>query len=69
VSGNFDTNFIRDHFTPTTLAPVAPNDATAKVAVALGALLLSDKKPKPAAAAETAGADVSGWKRNRSGGR
>ena len=68
VSGNFDTNFIRDHFTPTTLAPSAPDEATAKVAAALGAMLLSERKPKTAAATgETAGAEVSGWRRNRLG--
>ena len=68
VSGNFDTNFIRDHFTPTTLAPAAPDEATAKIAAALGAMLLSEKKPKAAVATgETAGAEVSGWRRNRLG--
>ncbi|WP_310392541.1 acetyl-CoA carboxylase biotin carboxylase subunit [Hymenobacter sp.] len=68
VSGHFDTNFIRDHFTPTTLAPTPPNESTAKVAAALGALLLSEKKPKAAAATdETAGAEVSEWRRNRLG--
>ena len=66
VSGHFDTNFIRDHFTPTTLAPAAPDEATAKVAAALGAMLLSEKKPKTAATTgETAGAESSGWRRNR----
>ena len=68
VSGNFDTNFIKDHFTPTTLAPAAPNEATAKVAAALGAMLLTTKKPKTAAVTgETTGAEVSGWRRNRLG--
>ncbi len=68
VSGHFDTNFIRDHFTPTTLAPATPDEATAQVAAALGALLLSEKKPKSvAAASETTGAEVSGWRRNRLG--
>ncbi|WP_426059166.1 acetyl-CoA carboxylase biotin carboxylase subunit [Hymenobacter sp. B1770] len=68
VSGNFDTNFIRDHFTPTTLAPAAPDAATAKVAAALGAMLFSEKKPKAAAASgETPNSEVSGWRRNRLG--
>ena len=68
VSGNFDTNFIHDHFTPATLAPVAPDEVTAKIAAALGAMLLSEKKPKAAVATgETAGTDVSGWRRNRLG--
>ena len=68
VSGNFDTNFIKDHFTPTTLAPSTPDEATAKVAAALGAMLLETKKPKVAVATgETTGADASGWRRNRLG--
>ncbi|WP_035566339.1 acetyl-CoA carboxylase biotin carboxylase subunit [Hymenobacter sp. IS2118] len=68
VSGDFDTNFIRDHFTATTLAPTPPDEATAKIAAALGALLLSEKKPKVApATGETGGAEVSGWRRNRLG--
>ncbi|GAA3972379.1 acetyl-CoA carboxylase biotin carboxylase subunit [Hymenobacter antarcticus] len=68
VSGNFDTNFIKDHFTPTTLAPTAPDEATAKIAAALGALLLSEKKPKAAVATgESAGTEGSGWRRNRLG--
>ena len=69
VSGHFDTNFIRDHFTPADLTPPAPDEATAKIAAALGALLLSEKKPKTAAvsaeAADTAAS--SGWRRNRLG--
>jgi acetyl/propionyl-CoA carboxylase alpha subunit len=70
VSGHFDTNFIRDHFTPTTLAPAAPDAATAQVAAVLGAMLLSEKKPKPAVVTgEAAGTEVSGWRRNRLGAR
>jgi hypothetical protein len=67
VSGNFDTNFIRDHFTPTTLAPTPPDAATAKVAAALGAMLLSEKKPKTATTAQANGTEVSGWRQNRLG--
>ena len=68
VSGDFDTNFIRDHFTPADLTPPAPDEATAKIAAALGALLMSEKKPKTAAvSAEAAGAAASGWRRNRLG--
>ncbi|WP_375415992.1 acetyl/propionyl/methylcrotonyl-CoA carboxylase subunit alpha [uncultured Hymenobacter sp.] len=68
VSGNFDTNFIRDHFPAGALAPYPPDEATAKVAAALGAMLLSEKQPKtPVAAPETAGAAASGWRRNRLG--
>jgi len=68
VSGHFDTNFIRDHFPAGALAPTGPAEATAKVAAALGALLLSEKKPAPATV-ETAGAEVSNWRRNRLNGR
>ena len=68
VSGDFDTNFIKDHFSPADLAPPAPDEATAKVAAALGALLLENRKPQAAAATgETAVADGSGWRRNRLG--
>jgi acetyl/propionyl-CoA carboxylase alpha subunit len=68
VSGNFDTNFIRDHFSPTVLAPSTPDEGTAQVAAALVAMLLSEKKPAaPVAAAETAEATASGWRRNRLG--
>jgi acetyl/propionyl-CoA carboxylase alpha subunit len=68
VSGDFDTNFIRDHFAPANLAPAAPDEATAKVAAALGALLMETKKPKAAAVdGEATGADVSGWRKNRLG--
>ncbi len=68
VSGHFDTNFIRDHFPAGALAPAGPAEATAKVAAALGALLLSEKKP-PATTAETTGTEVSNWRRNRLNGR
>ncbi|MDQ2770247.1 MAG: ATP-grasp domain-containing protein, partial [Bacteroidota bacterium] len=68
VSGDFDTNFIKDHFSPADLAPTTPDEATAKVAAALGALLLETRKPKAAASTgETAGATASGWRRNRLG--
>jgi acetyl-CoA carboxylase biotin carboxylase subunit len=67
VSGDFDTNFIRDHFMPENLKPATPDEATAKIAAALGAMLLSEKKPKAAATAEAAGQAASGWRRNRMG--
>ena len=67
VSGDFDTNFIKDHFSPADLAPQAPDADTAHVAAALGALLLSEKQPQAAAAAEAGGAAGSGWRRNRLG--
>jgi len=70
VSGHFDTNFIRDHFSPETLAPTPPDEATAKVAAVLAAMLLETKKPQAAAAAtETGAATASAWRRNRLGGR
>ncbi len=65
VSGDFDTNFIRDHFTPAHLASPAPDEATAKVAAALGAMLLSEKKPKVAVATAETATPSSGWRRNR----
>ena len=69
VSGNFDTNFIRDHFPAGALAPPVPDEATAKVAAALGAMLLSEKRPKAGLAVQgTAGvAAPSAWRRNRLG--
>ncbi|GAA4364279.1 acetyl-CoA carboxylase biotin carboxylase subunit [Hymenobacter saemangeumensis] len=68
VSGDFDTNFIKDHFSPDVLKPAAPDEATAKVAAALGALLLETKKPKVATATGTADNAVgSGWRKNRLG--
>ena len=68
VSGHFDTNFIRDHFSPAVLAPTTPDEGTAQVAAALVALLLNEKKPAaPVAAGETAEAAASGWRRNRLG--
>ncbi|MFD1469525.1 acetyl-CoA carboxylase biotin carboxylase subunit [Hymenobacter caeli] len=68
VSGQFDTNFIRDHFPPGALAPPAPDEATAQVAAALVAMLMETKQPQTPAAADAAGAPAaSGWRRNRLG--
>jgi acetyl/propionyl-CoA carboxylase alpha subunit len=68
VSGNFDTNFVRDHFSAAVLAPTTPDEGSAQVAAALVAMLLSEKKPAAAAVAgEAAGAAASGWRRNRLG--
>ncbi|RZK23129.1 MAG: acetyl-CoA carboxylase biotin carboxylase subunit [Hymenobacter sp.] len=68
VSGHFDTNFVRDHFSPAALAPGTPDEGTAQVAAALVAMLLSEQQPvAPMAAEETAGAAASGWRRNRLG--
>ena len=68
VSGDFDTNFVRDHFQPAALAPTPPDEATAQVAAALVAMLLHEQQPPtPPAAGEAAGAVVSAWRRNRLG--
>ncbi len=68
VSGQFDTNFIRDHFPAGALAPAPPDEATAQVAAALVAMLMETKNSQvPAALAETTGAGASGWRRNRLG--
>ena len=68
VSGNFDTNFVRDHFSAAVLAPTTPDEGTAQVAAALVAMLMHEKKPaSPVAAGETAGAPASAWRRNRMG--
>ncbi|GAB3293193.1 acetyl-CoA carboxylase biotin carboxylase subunit [Hymenobacter tenuis] len=70
VSGNFDTNFIRDHFPADALKPAAPDEATAQLAAVLTAMLLTEKKPGAAAVAlETPAATGSAWKRNRLGTR
>ncbi|TGE28641.1 acetyl-CoA carboxylase biotin carboxylase subunit [Hymenobacter metallicola] len=66
VSGNFDTNFVRDHFTPADL-DAAPNDTTAKLAAVLTAMLMTEKKAPAAATDAPASAQGSGWKRNRLG--
>jgi len=67
VSGDFDTNFVRDHFQPAALAPQAPDEATATVAAALVARLLHEQQPAAVASAETGGAAGSAWRRNRLG--
>jgi acetyl/propionyl-CoA carboxylase alpha subunit len=70
VGGNFDTNFIRDHFTPADLAPSTDDEAEInKLAAVLAAKLLTEKKPKVATVTETASATGSAWKRNRLGTR
>jgi len=68
VSGNFDTNFIRDHFPADALKPAAPNEATARLAAVLTAMLLTEKKPATPAA-DAPAATGSAWKRNRLGAR
>ncbi|MBX0289682.1 acetyl-CoA carboxylase biotin carboxylase subunit [Hymenobacter sp. HSC-4F20] len=67
VSGNFDTNFIKDHFTPEVLKPAAPDEATAKLAAVLTAMLLTEKKAPAAASDAPATTTGSAWKRNRLG--
>ncbi|MBD2716791.1 acetyl-CoA carboxylase biotin carboxylase subunit [Microvirga sp. STR05] len=69
VSGNFDTNFIRDHFPADALKPAAPDEATARLAAVLTAMLLTEKKPATPAAADAPAATGSAWKRNRLGAR
>ena len=65
VSGHFDTNFVRDHFTPATLAPGTPDETTAQVAAALVAMLLHEHQPAVAAGETTSGTAGSAWRRNR----
>jgi len=67
VSGNFDTNFVRDHFSAAVLAPTTPNESTAQVAAALVALLLHERQPAAAAPTEAGAAAGSAWRRNRLG--
>ncbi|QDA62030.1 acetyl-CoA carboxylase biotin carboxylase subunit [Hymenobacter jejuensis] len=69
VSGNFDTNFIRDHFTPADLAPAPLDEATGKLVAVLGAMLLETKKPPVASATTESVAPESKWRRNRLGTR
>ncbi|WP_324670573.1 acetyl-CoA carboxylase biotin carboxylase subunit [Hymenobacter sp. GOD-10R] len=67
VSGQFDTNFIRDHFTPADLAPT-PNEETLKLAAVFTAMLLETKKPQVPAGSEVV-STPSAWRRNRLGTR
>ncbi|RYU73173.1 biotin carboxylase, partial [Hymenobacter persicinus] len=69
VSGNFDTNFIRDHFTPADLTPAAPDASVAKVAAVLTAMLMTEKKAPVVASSDAPAAAGSNWKRNRLGAR
>ncbi|UOQ70841.1 acetyl-CoA carboxylase biotin carboxylase subunit [Hymenobacter cellulosilyticus] len=66
VSGNFDTNFVRDHFTAADL-DAKPDETTAKLAAVLTAMLITEKKAPAAASDAPATASGSGWKRNRLG--
>ncbi|PJJ60375.1 acetyl-CoA carboxylase biotin carboxylase subunit [Hymenobacter chitinivorans] len=66
VSGNFDTNFVRDHFTPADLDS-KPDATTAKLAAVLTAMLMSEKKAPVATSDAPATATGSNWKRNRLG--
>ena len=70
VSGNFDTNFVRDHFSAAALAPGTPDESSAQVAAALVAMLLNEQPPAAVATSgEANGAAESAWRRNRLGGR
>jgi acetyl-CoA carboxylase biotin carboxylase subunit len=68
VSGQFDTNFIRDHFTPADLAPT-PTEETLKLAAVFTAMLLETKKPQAPAAGSEVVSTPSAWRRNRLGTR
>ncbi|WP_303311498.1 acetyl-CoA carboxylase biotin carboxylase subunit [Hymenobacter sp. BT730] len=68
VSGHFDTNFIRDHFTVDSLKPAAV-EAEHKLAAVLGAMLLLEKKTPTSAAQDAPATTGSAWKRNRLGSR
>ncbi|GAA4007806.1 acetyl-CoA carboxylase biotin carboxylase subunit [Hymenobacter fastidiosus] len=69
VSGNFDTNFIRDHFTPADLTPAATDPNIAKVAAVLTAMLMTEKKAPVVASSDAPAVTGSNWKRNRMGAR
>ncbi|KAA9339824.1 acetyl-CoA carboxylase biotin carboxylase subunit [Hymenobacter busanensis] len=69
VSGDFDTNFIKDHFQPSVLANNAPNAELEQLAAVFAAKLLTEQK---GAAVLENGATHSGttvqasnWKKNR----
>ncbi|TGE24415.1 acetyl-CoA carboxylase biotin carboxylase subunit [Hymenobacter aquaticus] len=66
VSGDFDTNFVRDHFTPADL-DAKPDETTAKLAAVLTTMLMSEKKAPAAASSDAPAATGSNWKRNRLG--
>ena len=61
VSGNFDTNFVKNYFTPEVLTTYSEDEAT--VAAEFAAMLLNDSKPK---AYDTSEVRIeSRWKVNR----
>jgi acetyl/propionyl-CoA carboxylase alpha subunit len=64
VSGNFDTNFVRDHYQPAMLAS-KPTDEEVEVAALLAAFLRSNEVTAVAPSEELAVASVSKWKQNR----
>ena len=66
-SGNFDTGFVANYFTPDKLLPT-PNTDETDLAAVLAAYLLENAKPSATAGSETAVAKpVSRWKANRLG--
>lgn len=62
VSGNFDTHFVKNFFTPEVLQNAS--DENERLGAALVATLFEKKQP-PAAVVTEAGATVSRWKANR----
>ncbi|TLM96429.1 acetyl-CoA carboxylase biotin carboxylase subunit [Hymenobacter jeollabukensis] len=73
TSGDFDTNFVRDHFQPSVLQQ-QPSPELAQLAAVLAAKLLTEQKGVGAAASNGAPAGgaavpVSNWKKNRLAGR
>jgi acetyl-CoA carboxylase biotin carboxylase subunit len=64
VSGNFDTNFVRDHYQPAMLAS-KPSDEEVEIAALLAAFLRNNEVTAVAPTEELAVASVSKWKQNR----
>ncbi len=64
VSGNFDTNFVRDHYQPSMLAS-KPSDEEVEIAALLAAFLRNNEVTAVVPTEELAVASVSKWKQNR----
>ncbi|MAY83674.1 MAG: acetyl-CoA carboxylase biotin carboxylase subunit [Flavobacteriales bacterium] len=63
VSGNFDTHFVKLHFTPDVLKDSRPDEE--KIAAWLGVNILKSQKGKAELVGEQQGNGVSAWKKNR----
>ena len=63
TSGNFDTNFVKQHFSPEML--IAENDEEAIVAALFGAKLMNEKKLTSKNENHQSGESKSKWKANR----